>query len=82
MPINATWHRQQPMPKRPTPIQRMDWHVEHARECACRPIPAELEKAIARAQRRGKPRGKAKATRPRTKPVGRARKGRAGPRRA
>jgi hypothetical protein len=82
MPINATWHRQHPMPKRPTLAQRMDWHLEHARECACRPIPAKLEEGIAEGQRRAKPRGKTTATRPRTKPVGRARKRRAGPRRA
>jgi len=33
------WHEQNRMPKNPTPQQRVEWHIEHARNCQCRPIP-------------------------------------------
>lgn len=31
------------MPKNPTLNQRIQWHVDHARECACRPIPRKIQ---------------------------------------
>ena len=34
--INAEWHLAHPMPKRPTDEQRIEWHLEHARNCTCR----------------------------------------------
>lgn len=34
------WHQQNRMPKNPTPQERVEWHVEHAKHCRCRPIPA------------------------------------------
>jgi hypothetical protein len=34
------WHEQNRMPKNPTAQQRVEWHLEHAQHCACRPIPA------------------------------------------
>jgi hypothetical protein len=34
------------MPKNPTMEERVDWHLEHARQCACRPIPDEIRKEI------------------------------------
>jgi hypothetical protein len=40
--MNAEWHRQHRMPARATIDQRMAWHREHARHCACRPIPPKL----------------------------------------
>jgi hypothetical protein len=40
--MNARWHRQHPMPARPTLAQRIAWHREHARRCACRPVPRTL----------------------------------------
>jgi hypothetical protein len=40
--INAAWHKANPMPKRPTLQQRIDWHVAHQENCSCRPIPAKL----------------------------------------
>ncbi len=46
MPINAAWHGKHPMPQRPTPEQRMRWHVEHAQACSCGPIPPTLQAAI------------------------------------
>ena len=45
--INAEWHAEHKMPVRPTDQQRIDWHLEHARYCGCRPIPAGIELLIA-----------------------------------
>ena len=44
------------MPKNPTPAQRLAWHREHAKHCACRPAPANLKDAVsspARKKKRG-----------------------------
>jgi hypothetical protein len=30
------------MPKNPTLEQRLEWHVEHAKNCQCRPITGKL----------------------------------------
>jgi hypothetical protein len=43
MALNAAWHRAHPMPKNPTRAERTAWHVEHARECACRPVPLAIQ---------------------------------------
>jgi len=40
--LNREWHLAHPMPPRPTDDQRIAWHREHARQCACRPIPEKL----------------------------------------
>jgi hypothetical protein len=40
--MNADWHLGHSMPERPTEAQRIEWHLEHAAACACRPIPARL----------------------------------------
>jgi hypothetical protein len=37
---NREWHAHNRMPERATPAQRVAWHTAHARNCACRPIPA------------------------------------------
>jgi len=42
MPINAEWHRAHKMPPNAAFEVRAAWHVEHARECGCRPVPAKL----------------------------------------
>ncbi|MGE0159277.1 MAG: hypothetical protein AB7T31_07670 [Gemmatimonadales bacterium] len=39
--INAEWHRAHRMPKNPTPKQRLEWHLAHARACSCRALSAE-----------------------------------------
>lgn len=36
--INREWHLAHRMPKDPTELQRIGWHVEHARHCGCRGI--------------------------------------------
>ena len=46
-PINKEWHLRNKMPARPTPEQRIAWHIEHARNCSCRPIPEKLRLEIA-----------------------------------
>jgi hypothetical protein len=45
--INAEWHAANRMPKNPTPAQRVKWHVEHAKACACRPMPDSIRRLIA-----------------------------------
>ncbi len=42
MKINREWHRDHPMPKNPTFEQRVEWHLEHQNNCACRPISKKL----------------------------------------
>jgi hypothetical protein len=47
--LNAEWHKKNKMPKNPTLQQRIDWHIEHQKNCACRPglpekLKAELKK--------------------------------------
>jgi hypothetical protein len=44
--LNRDWHEAHPMPRNPTIDQRIAWHLEHERECACRPIPPRLRAEI------------------------------------
>ena len=37
--INAAWHAAHRMPKNPTTEQRIEWHLAHAAQCACRRPP-------------------------------------------
>lgn len=46
MTINAGWHKRHPMPKTPTVEDRIAWHLEHQKECACRPIPPKLQEQM------------------------------------
>ena len=46
MAMNASWHKAHPMPRNPTDEQRTAWHVEHAKECGCRPIPPRLAEKL------------------------------------
>ena len=50
MKINKEWHEKNPMPKNPMPQQRMEWHIAHAANCSCRPIPDKLKAKIERFQ--------------------------------
>ncbi|MEL7833478.1 hypothetical protein [Fodinibius sp. Rm-B-1B1-1] len=43
MNINASWHKKHPMPKNPTTEQRIEWHLEHVKNCECRDIPEKLK---------------------------------------
>ena len=42
MAINAEWHRKNRMPKNATFEQRVKWHLEHQKNCSCRPISGKL----------------------------------------
>jgi hypothetical protein len=46
MAINATWHKNHPMPKNPSMNERVKWHVEHEKTCGCRKIPASIKKEM------------------------------------
>lgn len=46
--MNAEWHKQHVMPRNATEAQRVAWHTEHAKFCACRPIPATVKQLIER----------------------------------
>lgn len=41
--MNKEWHATHIMPSNPTRDQKIAWHAEHAVECGCRPVPADLE---------------------------------------
>jgi hypothetical protein len=41
--LNATWHKKHPMPKNPSLQQRIEWHLEHHKNCGCRGFPAKLK---------------------------------------
>ncbi|MBS1600875.1 MAG: hypothetical protein JST75_21825 [Bacteroidetes bacterium] len=43
MKLNKEWHLAHPMPKNPTLDQRIAWHVEHQKNCACRKITGKLK---------------------------------------
>ena len=42
MKINREWHLKNKMPKNPTLEQRVKWHMAHAKNCSCRPMPEKL----------------------------------------
>jgi len=42
MRINEAWHKANVMPKNATLDQRILRHAEHAKHCACRPVPPPL----------------------------------------
>jgi len=44
--MNKEWHRLNPMPPKATREQRIAWHVEHARECACRSVPESIRDEV------------------------------------
>lgn len=44
--INAIWHKAHPMPKNPAVEERIQWHLEHRKHCACRDIPAKLKEEM------------------------------------
>lgn len=40
------WHLANKMPKNPTLEERVNWHIEHAKNCACREMPAKIKQEI------------------------------------
>jgi hypothetical protein len=48
--LNAEWHREHVLGSTAPMDDRVAWHLEHARECGCRDIPASV---VAELERRG-----------------------------
>jgi hypothetical protein len=46
--INKEWHLANKMPKNPSLDQRVEWHLEHARNCTCRPLGGKILEEIER----------------------------------
>jgi hypothetical protein len=44
MKLNKEWHEANPMPVRVGLEQRFEWHMQHQKACACRPMPSLLKK--------------------------------------
>lgn len=40
--MNKQWHDLNKMPDKVTLEQRMRWHLEHAKQCGCRPVPSSV----------------------------------------
>lgn len=40
--MNKLWHEQNKMPAKATLEQRVQWHLEHQKQCACREVPRSL----------------------------------------
>ena len=45
-PLNKEWHLAHPMPKNPSLQQRIEWYLEHAKNCGCREIPEKLKEEM------------------------------------
>ena len=58
--LNAAWHKAHPMSARATLDERVAWHVDHAKACGCRPMPATVSAELKRRARRGSGKGIAK----------------------
>lgn len=46
MAINVLWHKRNPMPKNADMNQRIQWHMVHSKQCACRDIPDRLKQEM------------------------------------
>jgi hypothetical protein len=46
MAMNREWHEAHPMPRNATLEQRAEWHLEHERNCSCRPIPRTVREYL------------------------------------
>ena len=45
--INAAWHKKHRMPENATIEQRIEWHLEHLKNCRCRTdLPATLKEEM------------------------------------
>jgi hypothetical protein len=42
MKLNRAWHEAHKMPKNPTLEQRLEWHIAHSLNCACREMPPKI----------------------------------------
>lgn len=47
MTINKSWHQANKMPKNPTLEQKIQWHLEHLKNCQCRTdLPPQIKEEI------------------------------------
>lgn len=46
MSINREWHLANKMPKNPSLDQRIEWHIEHSKNCQCRPLDGKILEEI------------------------------------
>ena len=46
MKINRQWYMRNRMPKNPSLKEKVKWHLEHSRNCSCRPITNKVKEAI------------------------------------
>ena len=53
--MNAAWHRENVLGRKATLDERIAWHRQHRRVCACRPPPASLAAYLAPAKGSAKP---------------------------
>lgn len=44
--MNKPWHDENKMPAKATLEQRIRWHFEHQKHCACREVPKSLQAYI------------------------------------
>lgn len=44
--INKEWHEAHRMPKNAKLDQRIQWHIEHAKNCGCREMPEKIRVEI------------------------------------
>lgn len=49
--MNKEWHQRHRMPVKATLDQRVQWHMEHAAVCDCRPVPPRVAAVIKRRQK-------------------------------
>ena len=49
--MNREWHKQHKMPAAATVKQRIEWHLDHTKNCACRPFPKGLLSELSEKQR-------------------------------
>lgn len=45
--MNSEWHKRHVLSRGASREQRIVWHREHQKQCACRPIPAKLQQEMA-----------------------------------
>lgn len=46
MQVNIKWHLKHPMPKHASFEQRVEWHLAHKKNCACRDIPGKIKAEV------------------------------------
>jgi hypothetical protein len=52
--MNSRWHAAHRMPMGATLDQRVKWHLAHAENCACRPIPVTVVAELKRRPQLGR----------------------------